>query len=183
MAKQCVICHKTNRQGRMFQNGYYSNIWMHSECMGTEKTKKWHLQRQREDAGYNRYVELTNDGALIKCDKCGHENIFCVKAFGPAWEACCDQCHKVNKIALDAYAKEDEDIFRELQKLNKEFLLNSDDKKIEKIEKAVELISSQNGPSGKCSCGGEYLIAARPRCIHCNQIVFDSYFHYVDIAT
>jgi len=162
----------------MFQDGYYADVWIHLNCSNTDKAKQWRQQRVSEDPGYNRYLRLISDGIRTPCTLCGDSDRLCVKAVDADWQMCCNRCHRVNLNGLNTYTTDDSRLYSELQTLRELFLHDSTAAAMSKIEKNMEFLAAQYDDFGKCECGGRYSISAKPRCSHCSEILFDSYFHF-----
>ena len=163
----------------MIQDSFYPDVWIHLKCLNSDKAKQWREKRRSEDSEYNRYIELVSDAALTKYSHCGHDNILCVKAVQPIWEMNCYQCHRVNLNGLSPYIEDDRRLYIELYNMRELYLHNSSEPAITKIQATMEALASEYDNYGKCQCGGIYSILAEPRCTICNEIVLDSYFHYV----
>jgi hypothetical protein len=85
----------------------------------------------------------------------------------------------VNFNALNPYIEGDRSLFIELQNIRELFLHDSSEPAISKVQTMMEFLASKYDNYGKCKCGGMYSIAAEPRCVQCNEIILNSYFHYV----
>lgn len=163
----------------MFQDSFYPDVLIHLKCLSSDKAKQWREKRRSEDSEYNRYITLVSDAVVTQCNYCGHENTLCVKAVQPIWEMNCNQCHRVNLNALNPYIEDDRSLYTELQNMRELFLHDSSKSAITKVQTTMEFLASQYDNYGKCKYGGTYSISAEPRCAQCNEIILNSYFHYV----
>jgi hypothetical protein len=98
------------------------------------------------------------------------------------WDLCCDTCCQVKHSALSPYTYKNEHFWKELDGLREQFIRGEDETE---IAAAVRRLAAQVDSCIKdasCPCGGHFSIAARPRCVSCNAIVFDSYFNYTYVS-
>ncbi len=91
------------------------------------------------------------------------------------WEVNCLNCHYTASRGLCGYSNET--AYRQLEELREDYLMG----KLAHINAGVyELARHYDSqlPEKKCRCGGCFSLAAKPRCIYCNAVLIDSFFHY-----
>jgi hypothetical protein len=163
----------------MYQDGYYSDVWMHLKCLNSDKAKQWRDIKRKEDKNYRRYIALISDGIHMQCNYCGHINNIGVKATRMAWEVSCTQCESITIYTPSPGKEDDRSLFEELKKTRELFVRDPRESTICSVQKTMEELAFRYDNLGKCNCGGIYSFSAKPRCAQCGEIAFDSYFHYV----
>ena len=126
--------------------------------------------------------ELTTMGQAVTCPHCGQVSYIYPKGTGYQpylWEVNCEKCH-LFKIGLHAYRPDHRDAVEELQTLMDSFLdqgpIDSTMQRIKELADKIDPILEHT----ICQCGGRLSVRAKPRCLHCDEVVLDSVFHYVD---
>jgi hypothetical protein len=176
--KKCHFCGcEESAHHYLSEEGYYDDIFLCHECWFSEAAKQWRKQREADDPGYRRHMEIITAHFEIACPACNTGTYRYPKFIGhsPSWEMCCTQCELVDykgpapyghdltawHRAYDAFAKGRYDIQAHWAELVQ-------------MERALDL------PVRKCGCGGEYSMLAMPRCRNCGNVVYESIFHFCD---
>ena len=161
----------------MIVDGFCSDIYIHINCLNSKEGKRWREDRAKSDELYRGYLELITHGREVNCPACRTRCKLYSKSrdVGYVWELCCDQCGEVSLNGLSAYTSEDDvHLLEELKSLEASYFRTKD----EAIQVRMEAISALRGTFGRCACGGQFVIAAYPRCSNCFTPLLDSYFHY-----
>ncbi len=121
-------------------------------------------------------------GAQVVCPACRETSNLFPKGVGHhpyQWEMNCSICH-CYAVGLDAYIAQHTEVVKELERLRERYLNGESTQglanQIEDLAKQFDGILSNR----ECECGGALSIAAKPKCIHCDIEIFDSYFHVAD---
>jgi hypothetical protein len=130
----------------------------------------------------DRYRALMTMGIQVTCPKCGFvETDICPKATGWSpyvWEMNCLSCYRFNANAYNAHKPQHRVIHDELRNRFEDFL---EEKNLGQLDTQMNELAARFDAlmdNPRCECGGIFSIAAKPRCKQCNEIIFDSYFHY-----
>jgi hypothetical protein len=177
MNERCYACGNPPRDGDfpvMFD--YYPGVWCHGTCLNSPEGRSWLEQQRKSDPGFDRFMLLQTVGLRTMCPACGKECFLSAKARGMAagtWLACCLSCS--NTTVLDGYVHPRE--YDALMAVEKEFLLAANapwQVQVARLASAADMKLD----SRRCSCGGSFSVAAKPRCPHCRHILLDSCFHF-----
>jgi hypothetical protein len=156
---------------------YLPDAWCHLRCLNSTVAKAWREERRRHDPGYARYWRMSSVGRAIQCDSCGSECVVSAKARGMdagGWEACCTACHRIS--GLNGYTHRAE--YDRLRAAEHRFLLGPLDDSWREAVRAVADAADRWLAEQRCPCGGDFSVAAPPRCPTCGHVLFDSYFHF-----
>lgn len=176
--KKCHFCGcEDSPNNPLMKEGYYDDVYLCLNCWLSEEVKQWRKQRENEDAGYRRYVELITAHFKITCPSCNTDTYRYPKFIGhsPSWELCCTQCEKVDYNGPSPYKYDLRGwhrIYSEFQKGR--YDINAHWKELGEMVAALDL------PVKKCSCSGEFSMLAMPRCRQCRNVVDESIFHICD---
>lgn len=95
------------------------------------------------------------------------------------WEMNCTLCHR-HGAGLNGHVKEHIEVIELLNALRSHYISGSSSAELStKLEGLADQYDHLLHNS-RCECGGSLSIAAKPKCIHCDLEIYDSYFHYVD---
>ena len=129
-----------------------------------------------------REMELMAVGKPVVCPSCRETSYLFPKGVGYQpyiWEMNCGLCYR-HGLGLNAYLAEHAPIVKALERLRRRYLDGAPSK---------ELASDINGlaeafdhllDNRACDCGGELSISACPKCLYCDILLSDSYFHFAD---
>jgi hypothetical protein len=175
----CLFCQRGESLDEplgLTEDSYQPGVWYHSRCISSEAGRQWMAARAQEDPQYARYQSLMTQGHPILCPECCHAQAMSPKELGPftggGWDLCCDSCSNVlHHSVLDG------SLCDRLHELQYRFVRYGSDSG---IEQEIQRLAQQYDPlvGGPCSCGGQYSIAAKPRCVRCGAVVYDTCFHY-----
>lgn len=129
-----------------------------------------------------REKNLMFSGKPIVCPACKETSYLYPKGIGHQpymWELNCNICHRFN-VGLNAYIPEQTEAVNKLQKLREKYLEGATTQGLEldmvNLSKQLyEVIDKE-----QCECGGTLSILNKPKCIHCDVEIFNSYFHVTD---
>jgi hypothetical protein len=185
--RRCVICGGAEQPGNLLsEDGVDGDALIHLHCYNSPAAREWRAQRCRVDPMYARSMRLMTLREPVACEHCGVALNLLPKAIGMgagSWEVTCIQCPRPGPASLSAYG-EAREYFAQLANVRHDFILgrNLDDVDRRVAELAMKADHLVNGLvcGSRCPCGGQFSIAAKPRCPHCGEVAFDSYFHLVD---
>jgi hypothetical protein len=176
----CVICGQGDRPDDVLMgDGFYSSLNYHVGCINSSKGREWRSEKFHENPAYARYWGLQAVGKRIKCPSCGFKQALSAKARGMgagSWELVCNSCHRISPESLNGYMHPK--IYVELGELEKAFLLGLWDEHCRGRIRTVAQRYQELHPELGCMCGGQYSILGKPRCVRCEAVLLDSYFHY-----
>jgi hypothetical protein len=182
-SRRCVICGAAASDDVFAKEGFYKDTWIHLRCLNSSAAREWRRAREASDPRYRRYLRLVTIGLQVACDACGsRDNYIYPKAtgFSPAFEVSCDRCGAVQDEGLDRrFFPEAIASFLELRDaFVKDTMPPEFDERVGRLARENDHFIN---PS-RCTCGGHFSLAAKPRCRRCRAVILDSYFHYVDEA-
>lgn len=179
--QRCELCGGiAEAQNPLVPDEFYPGVRLHLHCLNSPAGADWTRMRAEADPSYARYLSLITSGHQVACPSCGASERLSPKASGMGagyWEANCRSCHRYRPL-LDAYrGPMERESYETLCGLAREFRLGANAAGIlARVEQlAVEVDSLL--PEGTCSCGGQFSLAARPRCSRCREVLLDSPFH------
>lgn len=123
-------------------------------------------------------------GRAVQCPDCQRRSYLYPKAVGYQpylWEINCTRCHRFD-IGLNAYTPDHQFAVESLEQLRETCLNRADP---QALHAQVGLLASKYDSvlaTKKCECGGDLSIVAKPRCLFCDAVISDSFFHFVDEA-
>ena len=177
--KSCIICGKSDdtKMNPLNMESPFFPDFVHSQCLITKQYQNWIEKHKNENAQYRRYWNLMTVGLPVECPQCKRRVGLFPKAIGMGagnWEVNCSDCHNASYQGLSGYTHDL--AYSQLEELREQYLIG----KVEDIDtqnqKLANLYDSKL-PWQKCDCGGHFSLAAKPRCIYCNAVLIDSYFH------
>lgn len=176
--KKCHFCGcEDSANDRLMEEGYYDDVYLCMDCWMSEEVNSWRKQKEAEDAGYRRYMELITANFEISCPQCNTVTYRDPKFIGhsASWELCCTECANVDYQGVSPY-KYDLSAWQDAYTayMKGHYDLKARWQELEAMEKALGL------PVKKCSCGGEFSMLAMPRCRQCGSVVMESVFHICD---
>ena len=148
----------------------------------TDDYRDWQSKRKSENAQYRRYWDLMTVGFPVECPECSKPVALIPKAVGMSagnWEVNCIDCHNATSRGLSGYTERS--AYNTLEELLEDYRMN----RLTHIDAAVHELAKRYDsqlPDATCHCGGSYSIAAKPRCIYCDAVVIDSYFHFPSVV-
>ena len=178
--RTCTICGNSeeSERNRLQADEVNPKIFIHWQCLLSPEYQNWVKSQRKKEPIYDRYWDMMTVGKPTICKQCDESQRTSPKAVGMAagsWELHCTRCHRLTPNALNGY--KDIATYQKLTQLREDFLRSHD---LESITEAItsladdlETVSS----SENCRCGGCFSIKAKPRCVKCDEILVDSYFH------
>ena len=128
----------------------------------------------------NREVKLMTFGQPVVCPSCGKTSYIYPKAVGHQpyiWEINCKQCHLFN-LGLNGYLSKHKEVVNKLDQLRERYINGTSTPELKKDILELSKLYDPILDNRKCECSGYLSISAKPRCIYCDVVIFDSYFHY-----
>ena len=178
--KSCIICGKsdnTKMNPLNVESPFFPDCFVHSQCLMTKQYQDWITKHKSENAQYRRYWDLMTVAFPVECPQCKKKVGLFPKAIGMGagnWEVNCSDCHHASYQGLSGYT--DESAYGKLEELRENYLIGKLDRLDAQVHELANLYDSKL-PEQKCNCGGHFSLAAKPRCIYCNAVLIDSYFH------
>jgi hypothetical protein len=132
----------------------------------------------------NREKDLLVFGKPVLCPVCKKTSYLYPKAVGYQpyiWEVNCGSCH-VFDLGINACNPGHEQLHNSLSKLRERYFNGETSAVFVEDIKELARVYDQTLKNRVCVCGGNFSIAANPKCIHCDVDIFNSYFHYAYIA-
>jgi hypothetical protein len=177
---QCAVCGEGERKpDPLIPDEFYPGVSIHLYCLNSAAGHRWREERSAADPAYRRYNDMITVGRQVSCPSCGSaENWLSQKSsgFSPSFELCCTRCDRYSH-GLSPY---EHTVTGPLSSLQQDFVRGIN---LERIEPEVQRLSAEQSARQKpepCSCGGAFVIAAKPRCHACREVLADTYFHYSD---
>lgn len=129
-----------------------------------------------------REKDLMSLGKPVICSACGKTSYLYPKGVGHQpymWEINCSLCHRFNE-GLNAYVPEHTEAVKALQNLRERYLegestLDIEPEMVNLSKQLYDVIDKE-----QCECGGTLSILDKPKCIFCDNEIFNSYFHFAD---
>lgn len=174
----CEICKsEASSDNGLFEAPFFSEQKICATCWSSNRMRDWVRKNERENLLFKRYMTLRSIRS-VTCPSCQSENLIVPKFTGhsPSWELCCNRCAN---ICIDAFDYQED--LTVLFDASRRF-----DTSREPLDALIALVGEW--PLAEVSkpcdvCGGYHSVLAKPRCIQCGEIVFDSIFHFSDVAT
>ena len=178
--KKCIICGSsddTKMNPLNPESGFYPDCFVHSQCLMTQQYRDWMEKRKSENWQYRRYWDMITVALPVECPQCHQQVGLFPKAVGMGagnWEINCSNCHNVASRGLCGYTNQR--VYSKLEELREDYMMGRLNLINAEIHKLATQYDSQL-PEKKCSCGGRFSLAAKPRCIYCDAVLIDSFFH------
>jgi hypothetical protein len=178
--RTCAICGNSEESERNRLEAHEVNpkLFIHWQCYTLPEYQDWVKSQRTEDPVCDRYWEMMTVGKLTRCRQCNEHQAISPKAVGMdagSWELHCTKCHRRTQKSLSGYT--DKATYQQLTKLREDFLRSHDLESITEVITALaDAIETESSPQN-CRCGGRFSIRAKPRCVKCDEILIDSYFH------
>jgi hypothetical protein len=177
---RCAVCGRPDddRSNPLISDDFYDGTFQHLRCLNSPAGRAWHLERRAIDATFDRYCRLLTIREPIVCSDCGTAMEMTPKGVGmgaSAWVAACCACHRTGAATISPY--DEGDVWRLLNGIMRDFTRARRLKEIKgRVLKAARLYDSLVNRKA-CDCGGRFSVAAKPRCLGCDGIVIDTWFH------
>jgi hypothetical protein len=178
--RTCAICGNSeeSERNRLQADEVNPEIFIHWQCQLSPEYQNWFKSQRKKDPIYNRYWDMMTVGKPTICRRCDEHQVISPKAVGMgagSWELHCTRCHRLTSNSLNGY--KDTATYQQLTQLRKDFLRSNDLESItEVITSLADALETESSPQN-CRCGGCFSIKAKPRCVKCDEILVDSYFH------
>lgn len=181
--KTCIACKESHDEpsNPLHQESTLRpNVFVHSQCLNEPAYSNWVAEQRARDPEYARYWDMMTYGLPHKCLGCGATLNLAPKAVGMGaggWDVCCDACPRVLRNGISAYAHPE--VFARLEAAREKFLIG---RNIAGLKEELLALSAECDPllkTGICTCGGQFSLAAPPRCPQCHAVAIDSCFHTV----
>jgi len=178
--KTCAICksHEETEHNQLQRDDLYLDIYIHWQCQASTEYQEWVNSQRLNDPLYDRYWDMMTVGKPIECSHCGEQQAISPKAVGMGagiWDLNCTHCHQLSTQPLNGYT--DDANYQQLERLRNDFICSRDlelmDERIAAISASIESVNRRKN----CRCGGQFSLMAKPRCVKCNAVLIDSYFH------
>lgn len=178
---RCELCGgAAEPRNPLVPDEFYPGVQLHLHCLNSEAGVRWTRMRAEADPLYARYLSLITMGHQVTCSACGSSERLSPKATGMGaghWEVSCRSCHRYRPL-LSAYRSSMErELYDTLSSLAHEFRLSANSTDILARVDQLALEADSLLPEETCSCGGQFSLAARPRCSNCQEVLLDSPFH------
>lgn len=180
--ERCDLCGRPAESlNPLVPEEFYPGVHLHLHCLNSAAGRAWTQARADADLLYARYLSLITLGYEIHCSACGSLERLSPKAISMGaghWEANCRSCHR-HRPLLNAYRSPAErDLCSALGRLAQDFKLG---RSPAGVLMHVEHLSQEGDAllaRESCTCGGDFSLAARPRCARCQEVLIDSPFHF-----
>lgn len=180
-----MICGRleTDASDPLFNDGAYSEFYIHAKCYNSDAAKRWGESHRLEDPAYDSYLRWMVHREPITCLSCGELLDLSAKAIGMgagAWPVSCLACHRSCPRGLSGYG-ESEKIYTAVEAVRYDFVrslkLKSIPQRMEQIARKYDYLFVDQ----RCKCGGSFSLAAKCRCPYCDDIAEETCFHVVDV--
>ena len=179
----CVVCGGTEQQQNpLCADGFDDEELIHLRCYDSEGAAAWRERRYAKDPAYDRYCRLMAVRVPVHCPHCSASLDMSPKAVGMgagSWPVNCTACHRTSPRNFSGYGA-GEDGYLRLESIRGDFVRSRDlehiDQRVRKVARDFDRLIEY----GRCTCGAPFSLAAKPRCPHCDHVVFDTYFHVID---
>lgn len=181
-SRTCAICGlpEVNRRNPLVEGGFYEDTFWHHGCNNSPAGRAWQEQRCAADPTYQRYLDLITQRLPVTCPHCGAAMELWPKGRGmggDAWDVNCTACHRTGRKSLSAYGSSS-DGYKAITTVGEDFVhsrhLDQTDNRVREIALAYDHYVDAE----PCPCGGRFSLAAKVRCLRCDQVLIDSYFHW-----
>jgi hypothetical protein len=178
MAERCYACGNRLQEGDAAQAlDYYTGVWCHDTCLNSPQGIAWREHKRKSDPGFDRFWRLQAVGLRTTCPSCGKDCLIAAKARGMAagdWQTCCSRCSNITTLNGYVYSQD----YEALMAAEKEFLRDGKSTGWQIQVENLALTVDRKLTERRCSCGGRFSVAAKPRCPHCHEVLLDSCFHF-----
>jgi hypothetical protein len=180
---RCAVCGRPDddRSNPLIREEFYDDTFRHLRCLNSAAGRAWDLERRAIDATYDRYCRLITVREPIACPHCGMAMEMTPKGVGMGaspWVVACCACHRTGAAMISPYDEGDAWLF--LSGIRQDFVRARRLKEIKgRVLKAARLYDHLVNRKA-CDCGGRFSVAARPRCLGCDRVVIDTWFHVLE---
>jgi hypothetical protein len=181
--KTCAVCGETEQpENPLCEDGLNDDAFIHLRCYNSIGAKTWRAARRAADPAYDRYWKLMTIREPIACPHCKAALEISPKAVGMgagSWSVHCTTCHRSSPKSFLGYG-ETSDAYSNLERIRGDFVSS---RNLEQIDARMNDLASANDHyvnQQPCQCGARFSLAAKARCLCCDRVVIDSYFHVVD---
>ncbi len=178
----CLACGGIESDDLRPESPVYPQIFVHQHCLNTESMRAWRRAQELENPVYQRYRFLMSAGAEVLCSECHLRHWLWPKSIGMgagSWQTHCSHCYRLGQ-AVSPVMREatDEDVASRIEHFRQQFLLEGQTPAITvTMQTLAKRYDTQANPA-PCRCGGQFSLAASPRCKRCGHILYETYFNY-----
>jgi hypothetical protein len=155
---------------------------IHFRCYNSARAVAWREERRAEDPTYDRYLRLTTPREPVHCPHCSamlEMSSRVVGMMGSMLPVNCTKCHRATTRAF-SFGEPGEAIWAWIDAIRADFVrarhLDSIDERLREVAREYNRFVDPF----PCKCGGQFSLAAKPRCPRCEHVAFDTYFHVID---
>ena len=177
----CFVCGGTDESELHAESPIYPDVYVHSSCCDTETAVSWCRAREQEDPRYKRYRISHSIEVEVICGTCQTRHWLHSRSVGMAagnWPTHCTQCYRLGKTFSEFDPQTREYVGGRLDQLEWQFYFEGLTPEIEAAMQAFAAQYDKHTNPQPCLCGGQFSIAAKPRCKHCSQVLYDTYFNF-----
>jgi hypothetical protein len=179
----CAVCGGPETpDNRLCADGFDERLALHVYCYGTQAAREWWARRRAEDARYARYCRLMARWEEVTCPRCGTTFNMEPKAVGMcagSWPLNCTECRRIGPKRLSGYRKPMSSGYDRIEVIRHDFVCS---RRLDEIDALMRELAAEFDDiidPDPCGCGGRFSLAARPRCLRCDHVVYETCFNTV----
>jgi hypothetical protein len=173
----CAICgYAFTSPHQIASSPKLPDVKYHLGCPSTVEGRVWQADLEREHPAVERERRLRTFRHPVRCGRCGLWQALSPTPTGlmsPPWDGNCDSCFR-HRPLVNGY--ESRELWSRLHDLKRHFL---DGEWSDGFEAELTTLDTEVADRPTCECGGEFSLAARPRCRRCTAVMDDSFFSVV----